>query len=152
MSCILRITGKKFDVDAFVKKSKLKPYKISYKGEPRFKTKPTSDKLTFSGLSIETSKAGFNNLKKQIADTIRYLNRNKRKLAYIASTRGIDNAILDFGIDLRIDRKKIFIQSDVFPNTLLQLAGNLGLDIELSIYPIDLQTILEKKYKKNSAK
>ncbi len=99
-------------------------------------------------LSIETSKADFDNLNKQIADTIRYLKRNKDKLAYVASTKGIDHAILNFGINLRIDKKKVLYQSDKFPSELLKLAGDLGLDIELSIYPVDMQTILEKQHSK----
>jgi hypothetical protein len=144
MSCILTIRGKKFDVDTFVTKSKLRPYKRSYKGQPRLKTKPNGEKLSFSLLAIETSKAEFDNLNEQIDDTIRYLRRNKDKLALINATKGIDNAVLDFGIDLRIDRKNVLFQSDKFPSKLLKLAGDLGLDIELSIYPVDMQTILEK--------
>jgi hypothetical protein len=98
-------------------------------------------------MSIETSKAGFDNLKKQVDDTIRYLKRHEVKLSHIGSTKEIEYAILDFGIGLRIDRKTVLTQSDIFPNELLKLAGNLGLDIELSIYPVDLQTMLEKRSK-----
>jgi hypothetical protein len=152
MSCILTIGGQNLDVDAFCKKSKLRPYKKSYKGQPKFKTKPNGDKLSFSLLSIETSNADFNDLKKQIVDTIRYLKRNKDKLAHITLTKEIENAVLNFGIDLRIDKKKIFTQSDIFPNELLKLAGDAGLDIELSIYPVDLQNILEKRTNKKSKK
>jgi hypothetical protein len=152
MSCILTISGRNFDVDCFVDKSKLRPYRKSYKGQPRLKTKPDGEKLSRSSISIQTSKAGFDNLKKQIADTIRYLKRNKDKLAHIGSTKGIEYAVLDFGIDLRIDRKQVLTQSDTFPNELLKLAGDLGLDIELSIYPVDLQTILEKKHSKTKQK
>jgi hypothetical protein len=94
-------------------------------------------------LSIDASKADFNDLAKQIKDTIRYLERNKEKLSHIKSTKEIQYAILDFGIDLRIDRKKVLCQSGRFPNKLLKLAGELGVDIELSIYPTDLQYVLE---------
>jgi hypothetical protein len=148
MSCILTIRGKNLDVNAFVDKSKLKPYRKSYKGQPKLKLKPNSEKLSHSSLSIETSKADFDNLKKQIADTIAYLKRNKHKLTHIASTKEIQYAILDFGIDLRIDRKKVYIQSDTFPSTLLKLAGDLGLDITLSLYPVDLQEMLENDSKR----
>ena len=148
MSCILTISGRNFDVDSFVDTGKLRPYRKSYKGQPRLKTKPDGEKLTRSSISIQTSKADFDNLKKQIADTIRYLKRNKEKLAHISSTKGIEYAVLDFGIDLRIDRKEVLTQSDTFPNQLLKLAGDLGLDIKLSIYPVDLQTILEKQHSK----
>ena len=152
MSCILRIGGRNFNVDVFTDTTKLRTYKKSYKGEPKFKSKPDGEKLTRSSISIETSKADFDNLKKQIADTIRYLKRNKDKLAHVASTKGIDYAVLDFGIDLRIDKKKVLTQSDTFPSELLKLAGDLGLDIEFSIYPVDMQTILEKQHSNTKQK
>jgi hypothetical protein len=146
MSCILTISGQNFDIDTFINKSKLKPYKKSYKGQPKFKAKPDGEKLSRSFLAIETSKADFDNLNIQITDTIRYLKRNKNKLTFLALTKGIDHAILDFGISLRIDKNNILSQSDRFPCELLKLAGNLGIDIELSLYPVDLQEILEKKH------
>ena len=145
MSCILTIAVKNFDVDTFISVSKLKLYKISYKGQPKFKTKPNSEKLSHSLLSIETSNADFNNLNKQITATVCFLKRNKEKLSHIALTKGIDHAILDFGIDLRIDREKVLYQSDRIPSELLKLAGNLGLDIQLLIYPADMQEILERR-------
>lgn len=148
MSCILTINGRNFDVDTFIETSKLKPYRKSYKGQPKFETKPAGEKLTHSSISLETSKADFNDIKKQIDDTIRFLKINNDKLAHIVSTKGIDKAVLDFGIDLRIDRKKVLIQSDTFPNELLKLAGDLGLDIEFSLYPVDLEAILEKEHTK----
>ena len=152
MSCILTIGGRNFDVDNFVETTKLRPYRKSYKGQPKFKTKPEGEKLICSTISIQTSKAEFDNLKKQIADTIRYLKRNKDKLSHIGSTKGIEFAVLDFGIDLRIDRKNVLTQSDTFPCELLRLAGDLDLDIELSIYPVDMQTILEKRHSKTKPK
>ena len=152
MSCILNIAGKNFDVDAFVDKSKLRPYRKSYKGQPKFKTKPEGEKLTRSSMSIETSKAEFGNFKKQIDDTIRFLKRNKDKLAHVTLTKEIEYAVLNFGIDLRIDKKKVLTQSDTFPSELLKLAGDFGLDIELSIYPVDMQTILEKQHLKTKQK
>jgi hypothetical protein len=145
MSCILTISGRNFDVDVFTDTTKLQPYRKSYKGQPKSKSKPDGEKLTCSSISIETSKAEFDNLKKQIADTIRFLKGNKNKLAHIVLTKGIDHAILDFGIDLRIDGKDILTQSDRFPSELLKVAGDLGLDIELSIYPVDLEAMLDKR-------
>ncbi len=147
MSCILTIAGKFLDIDAFIEKSKLRPFKKSYKGQPRLKTNPKGEKLTRSLLSIETSKADFHDLQKQIKNTIRYLQRNKDKLAHITSTKTVQTATLDFSIILRIDKKDVLMQSELLPSKLLKLAGGLGIDIELSIYPIDLQHILEKKIK-----
>ena len=138
MPCNLVILGKNFDIDAFLVKSKLRGFTKIYKGEPRFKSKPEGQKVEHSSIAIQTSKANFHELDKQIKDTIRYLKRHKDKLCYIKQFKEIDVALLDFGINLRIDRKKVLLQSDRFPSELLKLAGELGLDIELSIYPIDM--------------
>lgn len=148
MPCNLVILGKNFDIDEFLAKSKLRGFTKIYKGEPRFKSKPEGKKVEHSRIAIQTSKADFHELNKQIKDTIRYLKRHKDKLSYIKQFKEIDFALLDFGINLRIDRKKVLLQSDRFPSELLKLAGELGLDIELSIYPIDMQSILEKQHAK----
>jgi len=148
MPCILIILGRDLDIDAFLSKSKLRGFSKSYKGEPMFKSKPEGRKLERSRVGIQTSKAGFDDLDKQVKDTIRYLKRNKEKLSYIKKVKQIELAVLDFGINLQIDRKKILMQSERYPNELLKLAGDIGLDIETSIYPIDLQNILEKRHSK----
>lgn len=53
MSCILSIVGEDLDVDGFIQKSNLEPYKKFYKGDPRIKSKPDGKKHSFSGLSIK---------------------------------------------------------------------------------------------------
>ena len=77
MPCNLVILGECFDIDAFLLKSKLRGYKKIYKGDPIFKSKPNGRKVAHSRVGIETSKADFDNLDKQIKDTIRYLKRHK---------------------------------------------------------------------------
>ena len=152
MPCNLVILGKNLDIDAFITKSKLRGYSKHYKGETMFKSNPQGKKVIHSRVAIQTSKADFNHLDQQIKDTIKYLKRHMDKLNLIKETKEIDIALLDFGIHLRIDKKKIYLQSDRFPSELLKLAGDLGLDIELSIYPIDMQAALQKDYKKRKQK
>lgn len=152
MPCNLVILGKDLDIDAFLAKSKLRGFSKTYKGEPMFKSKPEGRKVEHSSLSIQTSKADWDELDKQINDTIRYLKRHKDKLSYIKEVKEVDFALLDFGINLRIDGKKVIAQSDTFPNALLKLAGEIGLDIELSIYPIDMESILEERHAKTKRK
>ena len=137
MSCILVIRGKKFNVDTFISKSNLRPYSVFYKGQPIFKTKPKGKKSGYNGLSIDVSKASMDDLKSQINDAIRFLKRNKEKLSHIAKTKTITSSYLSFGCNQRIGRK-IAIQSDLFPNTLIKLAGEVGLGIELVIYSSSL--------------
>jgi hypothetical protein len=152
MPCNLLILGKDLDIDEFLSNTKLRGFRKNYKGQPTFKTKSNGGKLVHSSLLIETSKADFDDLKKQIKDTIRYLKRHKDKLSYINKVKEVDMALLDFGINLKIDRKKILLQSEMFPNELLKLAGEIGLDIELSIYPNDLENILAKQQTKSKKK
>jgi len=143
MSCILHISGVKFDVDSFVVKSKVRPYKVFYKEEARLKTKPDGAKSTRSGLAIEVSKADMDDVKGQIKDAVRFLTRNRAKLQSIPKTNGIQHAILDFGIDQKIDGDEHLTESHLLPNKLLQLAGEFGLSIQLSFYAENMQTVLE---------
>ena len=47
---------------------------------------------------------------------------------------GVEGITLDFPIELRIG-KSVWAQSDRFPASLVTIAGELGLNLELSIYP-----------------
>lgn len=132
MSCTLTIVGKKLDIDTFISKTQLSPYKKSYKGEPSFKSKPEGEKLSYSLLSILTSEAGFDCFDQQVEDTLKCLKENKDKLTYISSTKEVESAALDFEIDLLIENE--LCQTNRLPSALLKLAGNLGIDIQLSVY------------------
>ena len=131
MSCILRISGENFDVDAFILKSQIVPYKTFYKGSPRLKTKPDGEKNKYSGCAIEVSKAEFNDYEQQVTDAIIYLTDNKDKFQYISSTTEIQHSVLDFGIGYDINK---FTQTHHVPVELLRIVADLGISIELSIY------------------
>jgi len=135
MSCVLRIIGQDLDVDAFILKSKLKSSRKGYKGEVVSPPKRKIRKLKYSWVSITTSDASFNAFKKQIKDTWQYLKKNKEKLAVISETKGIQYAVLDFGIYLKMDKELVRYQTKYFPEEFVKLCGELGLGIELSIYP-----------------
>jgi hypothetical protein len=132
MPCSLIIIGEDLDVDAFVKESKLRSFHKTYKGSPRFKTKPEGEKIPYSFCSLRTSKADFDDLTKQIKDTIRFLKRNKNRLAHIQTTKTIQYATIDFGIDIVAEK---FCTGLYFPVELIKLAGDLGIGLEISIYP-----------------
>jgi hypothetical protein len=131
MSCILNIVGENFDVDTFVAESQLVPYKISYKGTPRFKSNPDSKKHEFTGCSIEVSSATFDEFNAQVTDAIQYLKDNSEKLKMISLTNDIEHAFLDFGVDYDEDK---FVQGRFFPHELLKIAAALGISIKLSTY------------------
>jgi hypothetical protein len=56
---------------------------------------------------------------------------------------------LDFPVDLRIDRVNIMTQFDYFPPELVSRAGALGLGIEISVYPKDLEQLARGTAKKD---
>src|SRR5579863_5284164 len=135
MACILTIRGGNLNVEEFIQKTGLQPYKKFDKGEPRIRTKPEGKKHPLSGLSLEASSADFNQLDKQIEDTMEFLRANKEKLRHISATKEVDFATLDFGIELRIDFKRVAYQFEHFPSELLRLAGELGIGLDISLYP-----------------
>jgi hypothetical protein len=131
MPCVLRASGKDFDVDAFLQKSKLKPTAVWRKGEPRRKSKPDKKNLT-SGFNCDVSEQDFNNLKGQIIEAQKFLKRHKPDLQKLVRFSGVEGALLDFGFERR---DVIFSQSDLLPAELIRLAGSIGLAIEMSLYP-----------------
>jgi hypothetical protein len=135
MSCILTIRGENLDVEDFIQKSGLKPYKKFFKGEPRIRTNPDGNKNPFSGLSIVASNADFDQLDKQIEDTIHFLSTNKERLQLIALIKEVDFATIDFAITIRIDMKRVVFQFEHFPSELLKLSGDLGIGLDISLYP-----------------
>jgi hypothetical protein len=48
---------------------------------------------------------------------------------------------LAFPLDLRFDREIVMAQFDHFPPELVSLVGALGLGLEVSIYPVDLEEL-----------
>ena len=136
MPCNLVILGKNLDLDSCIKKNKLRGYSKTYKGEPIYKSKPNGEKVKYSFISVQTSKADFRDLKKQISDTIKYMKRHRDKLSFIKSTKEIEYAFLDFGVALKVN-KKMPAHFDYYPNSLILLAGQIGLGLHISLYSIE---------------
>jgi hypothetical protein len=66
-----------------------------------------------------------------VQDAISFLTVNNHEVARLRSFPGIEHVYLDFGIA----RRDVLLQCDYLPPELVQLAGALGLGIELSQYP-----------------
>ncbi len=130
MSCIFSIIGEDFNPDFFIEKSGLAPYKITYKGTPRFKTDSDSEVIPYSFISITASNAGFDEFEMQIKDVINFLQENYHKLITIKDDSTIQYATLDFGVNYI----KRFSNEFSFPKELVRLCGQLGLSIEISVY------------------
>jgi hypothetical protein len=131
MSCVLRIYGKKFNLDTFLSQTSLKPSAVFRKGEPRIKDNPKGKKILQNGVNIGVSYASFHDLDGQIRDAIKFLKENKKELRRIIASKEINGIwVLDFAIK----RRDVAVQCEEFPQELLLLMGSLGVTLQVSYY------------------
>ncbi len=112
MSCVLRISGP--GINAALSKISLEPYRNEG-----------------GTIHFEVSEADFGDFTAQIKDSIFFLQLHMadvKLMMSIPDTRGA----LDFAIEWR----DVAVQVDNFPVELVREAGNLGLALEISHYPI----------------
>jgi len=147
--CVLRVSGKKFDAPRFLAGSRLKPYSVFRVGEPILASRPVGKVHKASGFKVDVSRSSWGGLTGQVLDAIAFLKKHKRKLARLQTIPEVEDVRLDFPIDLRVDRKKVFAQFDYFPPALVVLAGELGCGLELSIYPRDFERLARAKPKRS---
>ena len=128
--CILRADGTTFQVGQFLEGSRLVPYVVFRKGEPRTRAGTGKDrKHKTSGMNVVVAES--DTLTMQIRCAIAFLKRYKRELIRLRRYRGVDGVCLDFGITCGNDWVAHF---DSLPPELLRLAGRLDIGIELSRY------------------
>jgi hypothetical protein len=129
MGCILRLTGSNLAVDDLLRLCTLEAYRVDRKGQagPLKSSPPRAQ----PGIHLSVSDRSLDDLPGQIAEAISYLEINEGAIRRLREFPGVERAGLDFGIAWR----DVAAQFDHFPSRLLQLAGNLGLDLELSHYP-----------------
>ena len=131
MSCVLRVSGKHFDARAYARRSRLPIASVHVRGEPRLpRTRPKGEKYDSSGVTIDVSGAGVENLKRQIRDAIKFLAEQRSLLRGLRRVAGVETLTLDFGV---ADRA-VAAQFDYFPPELIAAAGSLGIGFEISRY------------------
>ena len=139
--CVLRASGGQFDVDEFMRDSKLSPYQVFHKGERLFPNSSRNKTCSeVSCLTVDVSKREWDDLPGQIGDAIGFLRRFHDELQRLVSFAGVEDVGLDFPHDLRIGRHGVALQCYHLPSSLLREAGNLGVGIELSLYPAEGET------------
>lgn len=139
--CVLRVTGKDFDAERYLTVSGLSAHKVFRAGTPRSPSNPTGRRYETSGFVVDVSRRSWADLKGQVADAIRFLDEHHDALLVLRAAPGVDDMRLDFPVDLRINRQKVMAQFDYFPPELVSRAGALGLGLELSTYPTDLEQL-----------
>jgi hypothetical protein len=78
--CVLRVSGKEFDPEAFLGTSALKPCAVFKAGEPQMPFKPDGHVHTASGFSVAVSNAGLRELREQISDACLFLEQHANEL------------------------------------------------------------------------
>jgi hypothetical protein len=132
MSCYLSIGGEEFDAISFSNATKLENAIIRLKGEL---INPLRGPHPISSVGVNISKADYTDLPGQIQDTISYLKNHREQLSIIKKSSGISFANLNFGVTFNIKEfNKKQIKSFFWPGELVELAGNLGISIELTLY------------------
>lgn len=132
MSCVLRVAGREFDVDAYIKRGALVPSAVYRRGEARFPTLPRARTNSRSGFNVVVSRKPFSDFDGQVRDAVTFLGKQRRAIQALRRRDGVDGASLDFGVERRADAA---VQCQAFPEDLVRLAGELGLGLELSFYP-----------------
>ena len=150
--CVLRVTGKEFAAEKYLALSGLPPCKVFLAGQPRLESRPDGERLEVSGFTVDVSRGSWASLRGQIPDAIAFLKEHEQALRMLRSAPGVEDIRLDFPVDLRIDRQTVMAQFDYFPPELVSRAGALGLGLELSIYPRDLEQLGKAKPAKRSRK
>ena len=125
--CMLRAASPDFRVDEFLKSSTFVAWDVFRQGEPRGRQGSLHDK---SGFAVVVSEASGDDLPRQIADAADFLERHREEILRLQGCLGSKGTSLDFGVWQRGE----FGHYCYFPPKLLQLAGALGVGIELSIY------------------
>ena len=137
MGVILIIKGKDLDVDKFDLGWNIKPRSIFHKGDPVRISKPEGKKVEHSGLIFTVSNAKHSDLKGQIKEATEFLERNKEYLNRLSDYPEIEEVVIDFSFNSRIDRKQVEVQLYYFPAELIRLAGSFNMALGLTQWPCE---------------
>ena len=134
MSCVLRASGRVFEPDEFLKASTLAPTRVWRRGDARASgARQRADVSTTSGMTISVSGADLAAFQQQIHDAIAFLRSNSVELARLVSFSGVEDVSLDFASAWN---DEAVTHTDALPSELIRLAGQIGLGIEVSHYPV----------------
>jgi hypothetical protein len=125
--CVLHASNGDFDVDAFLRASTLKPYRVFHRGEPA--ACPKGSNHEDSGFCVDVSTA--TDLRIEVNDAIQFIQEHEAELLRLAQALPPESVCLDFGHYQR----DVAVQVDRLPPALLRLAVMLGIGITLSMYP-----------------
>ncbi len=134
--CVLRVYGEHFDPQKFLEHSSLPAYESWCKGEPRrLGAKFYGRTHDEGGFKVNVSGKEWTDLQGQIADALEFLETFRRDLSALAASSDVEQVYLDFPFASPASAEPPIYQSVFLPPKLLALAGELGVGIEVSVYP-----------------
>jgi hypothetical protein len=129
-SCILRVSGSTAKVRKFLAASSIQPVRVFWKGEPSILK--SRGPIKTSGFNIELS--GAEGLPAQATQSAKFIRKHKDDILLIKSL-GFSSATIDFGLyDIATEDRPW--PSYRLPIAIIQLAGELGCNIEFSFYGV----------------
>jgi hypothetical protein len=133
--CVLRVSANRKTLSDFLSETRF-PYcyehdKTTLRRFGRDKGKP----FRYAGFQTWVSNKEWNDMPGQVSDAIRFLRRHRDHLKRLRSEFKAQDIILDFPYYLRIGKDDVVIQGDFLPPALISLAGELGIGIEMTLYP-----------------
>ena len=133
MSAVLRASSPAFDVDAFLAGCAWKPSRVFRRGDAA-QSRPKRGRTVSesTGFNLAVSEAGFDDFAGQVRDAAAFLRSNRATVEKLVKQVGSGNVVLDFGIRLR----DTFTRCDTLPPDLLKAAGDCGIAVRISRYPI----------------
>ncbi len=133
--CVLHVVGQAFDPEPILAGLTLRPYDVFLRGHKCFPNDPQSEEVhDVGGFKCDVSSVD-DDLAGQVHDAITFLKQHFNDFALLTSVAAIDTKCLDFGYACRLDGEHCCVQYDHLPAELLRLCGELGISIELSLYP-----------------
>lgn len=132
MTCLFCAAGRNFDVDAFLRRSKLKPLRIFRKGEPRIaRLKRQTKHLRHSGFTVRLDSENSWELRAQVRSARRFLEKNLSELRRLSRTAGVERLCVDLGVEVSSEAYGQFYS---LPVSLIRSAAAAGVALEVSVY------------------
>ena len=133
MSSVLRLSGVLLDVDALLASTTLQPLAVFRKGEPRFSRRLDGPRHAASGVNFAVSAAEMGDFSSQLQETLAFVKSHAKSLRQLTAFPGVESAAIDFGAEIHPPQWCSF----TFPPELLAAMGACGIELELSVYPVD---------------
>ena len=131
---VLHVVGDDFDPAPTLAGLSLQPYAVFRRGDLCFPGTTSNRRYDAGGFKCMVSEAD-GILAEEVRDAVAFLTRYQSDLVAVRQVPTVEAMYLDFGYYCRIDGHRVVVQCNHLPPEILRLAGDLGIAIDLSLYP-----------------